>query len=524
MNNHYDAIVIGSGIGGLTAAAILAKQQKKRVLVLERHWLAGGQTHAFKRKGGYSWDVGLHYVGDMAPGSDTRVIMDYITNGQVQWELQPGGVDEFHYPDLNLHQGNDFEQFRNKLELLFPKQKKGIASYFQALERAQQSLKLLWVAKVMPPFVSTILTGWARFRHRDIMGTTQAWLDHHIDDPKLQALLTSQWGDYGLTPDTSAFLTHALIVNHYRNGAWYPVGGARRLAEAIVPIIEENGGKVQVQTTVNQIVVEDGCAVGVDASRFRRSGNIEESWRAPQIFSAIGAYSTYHNLLREQDFTREKRESEALLAASNSAVTLYLGLKEDPAKFGFTGVNHWMYRDFNHNQNRHHVKALLNGEIYGGFLSFPSMKDRDASAHTAEVVVHCPWDAFAEWNDKPWRHRGQEYEILKKKISQGILDLVEEFFPGFHQLVDYHELSTPVTLAYFTNHPKGSFYGLPGTPERYKAKVVGPRTPVKNCYLAGTDAASMGIVGAMMGGIMGVSSSMGMRGFPEVMGKIINGK
>lgn len=522
MNNHYDAIVIGSGIGGLTTAAILAKQQKKRVLVLERHWLAGGQTHAFKRKGGYSWDVGLHYIGDMAPGSDTRTIMDYITNGQVKWECQPGGVDSFHYPNLNLHQGNDFGQFQNDVEKIFPEQKKGIVNYFHAIERAQQALKLLWVAKVMPTNIRAILDGWARLRYRDIMGTTQAWLDHHIDDPKLQAVLTSQWGDYGLTPEKSAFLTHAIIVNHYRNGAWYPVGGARRLAETIIPIIEENGGKVQVQTTVDHIVVEDGHVVGVEASRFRRSGDIKESWQAPQVFSSIGAYGTYHNLLRDQDLTIEKRESAELLAAGNSAVTLYLGLKEDPAKFGFTGVNHWIYRDFNHNHN--HVDALLNGEIYRGFLSFPSMKDRNAKAHTAEVVVHCPWDSFSRWDDKPWRNRGQEYEMLKEKISQGILDLVEEHFPGFHELVDYHELSTPVTLEYFTNHPKGSFYGLPGTPERYKAKVIGPRTPVKGCYLTGTDAGSLGIVGAMMGGVMAVASSIGIRGFPEVMNRIKNGK
>jgi len=133
MNHSYDAIVIGSGIGGLTAAAILSKQQNKRVLVLESHWLAGGQTHAFKRKGGYSWDVGLHYVGDMGPDSDTRTIMNYITNGEVKWDPQPGGVDTFHYPNLSLHQGDDFDQFKNDLERLFPDQKRGIQDYFDPL-------------------------------------------------------------------------------------------------------------------------------------------------------------------------------------------------------------------------------------------------------------------------------------------------------------------------------------------------------------------------------------------------------
>jgi all-trans-retinol 13,14-reductase len=81
---HYDAIIIGSGIGGLACASTLAQQQGKRVLVLERHFKVGGFTHTFVRKGKYEWDVGIHYIGDMQKGRESRAIFDYITQGGVQ--------------------------------------------------------------------------------------------------------------------------------------------------------------------------------------------------------------------------------------------------------------------------------------------------------------------------------------------------------------------------------------------------------------------------------------------------------
>ena len=80
MSDGFDAIVIGSGIGGLSTASLLAQVAKKRVLVLERHFKLGGLTHSFQRQG-FHWDVGLHYVGGMAAGSMSRQFMDLVTGG-----------------------------------------------------------------------------------------------------------------------------------------------------------------------------------------------------------------------------------------------------------------------------------------------------------------------------------------------------------------------------------------------------------------------------------------------------------
>ncbi|MCU0565929.1 MAG: NAD(P)-binding protein [Oculatellaceae cyanobacterium Prado106] len=99
-SQKFDALVIGSGIGGLTVAALLAKLYRKRVLVLEQHFTAGGFTHAFERKGKFHWDVGLHYVGDMGEGDTGRALFDYLSDGQLQWQPMPTPFEKFVYPDF----------------------------------------------------------------------------------------------------------------------------------------------------------------------------------------------------------------------------------------------------------------------------------------------------------------------------------------------------------------------------------------------------------------------------------------
>ena len=95
LDESWDAIVIGSGIGGLTAAALLARHAGKRVLVLERHYTAGGFTHTFRRPG-YEWDVGVHYVGEVNdPNSPLRAAFDHLTEGRLQWNSMPDVYDRF---------------------------------------------------------------------------------------------------------------------------------------------------------------------------------------------------------------------------------------------------------------------------------------------------------------------------------------------------------------------------------------------------------------------------------------------
>jgi len=96
--------------------------------------------------------------------------------------------------------------------------------------------------------------------------------------------------------------------------------------------------------------------------------------------------------------------------------------------------------------------------------------------------------------------RGEAYNELKQKISDGLLNLFEKRFPGFKNLVDYQELSTPLSIEHFTNRAKGAMYGVPAIPNRWKMKWLKVTTPIENLYLTGSDVVTSGIMGSLMGG------------------------
>src|ERR1700680_3052040 len=134
-NGHsYDAIVIGSGMGALAFASIMARLRKWRVLVLERHFKIGGFTHTFTRPGGWSWDVGLHYVGEMGDGMIGRQLFDYITGGDVKWNALPDAFDVFRYPSLEIKASKGEANFARALTDAFPSERAGIEQYFRDLK------------------------------------------------------------------------------------------------------------------------------------------------------------------------------------------------------------------------------------------------------------------------------------------------------------------------------------------------------------------------------------------------------
>ena len=141
MNNNYDLILIGSGMGSLTVASLMAQLRNKRVLVLERHFKAGGFTHSFKRKQ-YKFDPGIHYIGQMGEGSYLRQLMDLITNKGVHWQKNPEPIEEFVYPDLTFQVFGNPKQYEADLIKLFPSEAKGIKQYFKDLSKGAGALFL----------------------------------------------------------------------------------------------------------------------------------------------------------------------------------------------------------------------------------------------------------------------------------------------------------------------------------------------------------------------------------------------
>lgn len=520
MTGKWDAIVIGSGIGGMTAATLLAKVGRMRVLVLEKHSERGGLTHVFRRDGA-SWDVGVHYVGQMEPGARPRALFDYLSGNQLEWNQMPDDFERFIYPGLNFAEPSDPKQYEERLIKHFPEEAKAIRRYFVDLAEAANWHIIGTMQSMLPWPLNFLLAQWRRLGSQKAIQTTGEYLNRCFKSKELKALLTSQWGDYGLPPKESTFALHALVVRSYLAGGWFPRGGASRIARTFEVGVEVNGGAIKVCQQVTSILTEGTRVVGVKALDGRGAQPTEVIYYAPIVISDAGATVTYNRLLPTDGAIGQKtakvRSSIDLLEGGMSAVVLYLRLNKPVSTLGIKGENYWINTTFEHDNIDAQTKAVLEGKPQSAYMSFPSSKSGDDRFHTAEVLALIKAEAFFEWHGTDHAARGKEYVELKKRISQGLLDLAESAKPGLKALVQYSELSTPLTVEDFTSHPGGAIYGLKGTPKRYASTALSAISPIAGLQLGGCDASTLGVAGAMMGGVVAASRALGPFGFLRIL-------
>ena len=512
----FDAIVIGSGAGGLAAAGILSRFKGWRVLVLERHYEIGGLTHSFRR-GSWSWDVGLHYVGDLTPGSLTRNVLDYVTGGDLSWNAMPHDFEHVRLPGLSFEVPADFDAYQERLIAAFPDEAPAIRRYFRDIARASAWLGSDMSLRAAPKTLAASARALNRLRAGSGLTTTGAYLDRHFRSPKLKALLAYCWGDYGVPPSRSAFAMHALIVQHFRLGGFYPAGGAERFARLAEREIEHAGGAMLIQSEARDVLVERGVARGVRVVH-EPSGEAADYF-APVVISDAGALATLRTLVDPKAAPAVAALVEKLAVHDHgaSAVQVFLGLNASPKSIGIEGENFWLFETLDSDRTFEDVAALEAGGPAGAYVSFPSLKAGDGRAPTAEIVAIVAPELFGKWRGAGERERKAGYAEAKARIADGLIALAERHIPGLKGLIDYVEVATPLTLEHFDTRPGGRMYGLAATPELFGSSLLGPRTPIKGLYLAGNDSATLGFVGAVMGGFLAAGVAVGFRGTGELV-------
>lgn len=497
----YDAIVIGSGLGAMTFGAIMAKRGKK-VLLLEKHYVAGGFTHVFKRKE-YEWDVGIHYIGDVhIDYTFMRILFDYISDHKLKWKEMDEVYDRIIIEDRAYDFKAGKENFIAMLHEKFPKEKKAIDRYVEMVYECTARNKKFFKERAFPPLISKLF-GWfftnKYYAYSD--RTTKEVLDGLTDDQELKDVLAGQYGDYGLPPAQSSFAMQAVVNKHYWKGGAFPIGGCERIAETIIPVIEEAGGAVAIRAGVNRIIVKNGKATGVEME----DGT---TLQAPMIVSGAGYLNTMGRLLdskvqKQIGFDMERSAAKP----SISHVCLYIGLKENLRELGIGSTNYWVYSGNDHDRTVREYLEDPSKPFPITYISFPSLKDpeweqRYPGKSTIEMITLAPYEWFAKWEDDRWKHRGEAYEAYKEEFSQRLLKELYKQFPQLEGKIDYYELSTPLSTSHFVNYENGEIYGLEHTPERFRMKELRPQTPIKNLYLTGQDISTCGIGGALVSGLL----------------------
>ena len=502
MSSHdrrFDAIVIGSGIGGLAAAAALAKHGRC-VLVLEQHFQLGGLTQTFGRRE-YTFSTGLHYIGGVgqAPGPENQFgrMLGWLTDGRLRFASIGSPYDIVRLPELEFPVEAPLSVYIARLKATFPHETLAIDGYFTACDEAKRASVALFAARALPAPLAAIVRWVNARRVRRALGTTTAEAVRDIRDARLAALLTARWGDYGVVPAQSPFAVHALVTGSYFSGAYYPVGGPAKFAEALGESIAGAGGELRTRAAVAEIRVALGRVAGV-----RLAGG--EVIDAPVVISAMGAHNTAAAL--PDGVAPDWRKAVASLKPGISYVSLYLGFRGNIRDHGATPANIWVYES---NDVGRVWERPTDEDAPAMYVSFPSLKDpthRDPDRHTAEVVTICRWESFAAWAASMPTKRPGEYEATKAWIGENLLAQFKRHFPRLGPLIDFHEVSTPLSQASFVAANQGAMYGLEMSAERMSHRALKVRTPVPGLLLAGQDAAGPGIQGAFMGGFMAAAS------------------
>jgi len=499
-SERWDYVVIGSGMGGLTSAAMLTALGKK-VLVLEQHYVPGGFTHTFKRKR-WRWDVGVHAIGEVTEQAAVGRLFARLTKGRLEWASLGPVYDEFHFPGgFRIDFPNRRQDFVDALLAAFPDEDRAISRYVALVKDVGRAMKSYYLARVLPPRLAPVGSQLvARKAERYLRLRTKDVLDGLTGNAKLKTVLAAQWGYYGSPPSRSSFAIHALVAKHFWYGGYYPLGGSQNIAHCLMQTIAEGGGWTRISTEVTGLLREGESVVGV-----RVEGG--EEIRAKRVISAAGALNTARRFGGEARWAKEVLE----LVPSPAHVCLNLGFSGDIRSAGAGPANKWFYETWDTEAAEWDVgDPGANAPVL--YTSFPSLKDPHHvpgpdMLHTGEVVTFVPYASFEPYSGTRWMRRGEEYEALKEQLTVRLQRQLFAHMPGLEPYVRYAELSTPVSTEHFTRATHGAIYGIEPTPARYANPWLRPRTPLRNLFMSGSDMATVGVIGAFVGGVLAVASA-----------------
>ncbi|XP_055005889.1 inactive all-trans-retinol 13,14-reductase [Boleophthalmus pectinirostris] len=516
-----DVIVIGSGIGGLTAGATLAKAGKK-VLVLEQHDQAGGCCHTYIEKG-FEFDVGLHYIGQLHENSLLRIAFDQISEGQLEFqELNQ------HFDTIQIGEGEEQREYtifsgktamQAHLIKQFPDDKEAIETFFKIMKICAKKTHYLATLKLIPQWVSLLLlksglADWVSPVFK-LSGTCATELVNTLTSNKDLHVIFS-YLFYGVPPKDSSILINALLVHHYKRGAYYIKGGASEIAFHIIRTIQKYGGNCLVRAPVTQILVNDeNTAYGVKVKK----GQEEFEIHAPVIVSNCGIFTTFQKLLpREISVQKEMQERLNMMKHGRGSFLVFSGFDGTQEELGLVSTNFWLFKNNDMDKSMEDFFALSKEEAPDNipmmFITMPSAKDPESkirhpgkSCMTILTMVRYEW--FEEWKDTTVRKRGDEYYNYKMRFAKNLFNWACKLFPKIKDKLVFQDVATPLTNCHYLGAQRGAMYSAEHNLDRFHAEAVARNrcnTPVKNLYISGQDVFSCGIAGALHGGLLCAST------------------
>ena len=472
MTEKYDAIVIGAGLGGLSAATMLARNGLK-MLLLERHNIPGGYATSFVR-GRFEFEVALHELSGIGPPQRRGGLYRYLKYLGVADKVEFLTVPHLYrsvFPDLDVTLPMGREAFEATLCETFPHEAKGIRRFLDRVFGLGRDFGRV----VRQRGVGNPLTMPFRFPHlfRYLPTTWGQVLNRDVRDPLARAVLSQYWGYVGLPPSRISFLYFAVTLAAYvLRGAAFPKGRSQALSNAFLATFEEHGGESRLNCGVRRILTENGRVVGVVTDE-------EEEIRADWIVSNADPITTCRDMIGVDkvpaSFFTRLRSSEL----APSSINVYMGLACPPEELGLT--EHETFINTSPDFDRHYEAMKTIGPVPALVLACYNVVYPDISPPGTSIVVLTALSYGQPWYDVP----PEEYVETKNRVAETMIQLAERVAPGLREHAEVVEVATPITNMRYAGTLGGSIYGFSQPPRDNMVWRMGHRGPLEGLYFVG---------------------------------------
>lgn len=481
LNKKYNVIVVGSGIGGLLCAALLARKGMK-VCVVEKNKQLGGNLQTFARDK-QLFDTGVHYIGGLEKGQNLYQIFKYV--GLME-ELKLERMDEC-FDKILI--GNDptvycqsqgYDAFVNTLAASFSQERDNIIAYCNKVKEVCASF----------PLYNLRLRGEEAHEYKGNNESAQEVIASFTTNKKLQAVLAGNNILYAGDGNTTPFHMHALIANSYIESSWKCVGGGSQIAKILGRIIRNHGGDILRNSEVTAMVEEAGVITHIE---LENGDCLYGDYFISNIHPAVTLKITRSRLIGE---VYKKRITE--LSGGISSFSLHMVLKEGTVPY--EKCNYYYHKEGElWNINNY----MLPNWPLGYGLYFAEDKNRKGYAATVSVLTPMRYEEVS-----PWVHtynrvgkegfRGANYEAFKKQKATALMNLVGDRFPHIVQNIKSYYTSTPLTNRDYIGDPTGSMYGILKDYHDPLKTMISPRTKIPNLFLTGQNINLHGILGTSL--------------------------
>ncbi len=508
---QFDAIVIGSGLGGLVTAAYLCAAGR-RTLVLEAHYVAGGNSQVFRRSHHgkeYEFDVGIHYIGECGRDGIITAALNGLGLAErvVFRPLDSDGYSTLHFPDVSFRVPFGWDRYRARLHETFPDERDALDAVLDVMHEVGDAGRRMQRGELGMEQIETEAPG---FLQQGLRPVTELFAEHRLSE-RAAAVILGEQGCYAVRPSDTPVVMAAGLADHFLRGAYYPVGGGQVIAGRLIEAIRAYGGDVRTQSPVQRIRVENGRVLGVVAGKKNR---MPVEIDAPVVVSNADVKRTFFELVGEEHLNEQTCARIRDLQMAIPLFCVYLGLDIDLAEQGMPNSNHFIWGDTDLEAIYDELDAGRTSSKAMCYITAASLKDPE-SRHLAprghtnlQIMTLVPRD-YSVWNvdrgptDGGRYHRDPEYRRRKDALTDHLIDMAEPVLHDLREHIVWREAATPISQERFTRSTGGTSYGIEMSCSQAGPLRVGPRTEIEGLFLCGASTPSgPGIAGVMRGGVV----------------------